>query len=91
MDSEGETLTVRIERILELIKGSKEQIDALIVDAGDMDEEWDPEIINDLADVSQRVEEFIEDVTAIHEEAKANLARDLDEEEPLDEDDDDLD
>jgi hypothetical protein len=88
MDSEGETLTVRMERILELIKGSKEQIDALIVDAGDMDEEWDPEIINDLADVSQRVEEFIEDITAIHEEAKATLERPLDEEEPLDEDDD---
>ena len=88
MGSEEETLTDRLERILELIKGSKEQIDALIVDAGDMDEEWDPEIINDLADVSQRVEELREDITAIHEEAKANLERALDEEEPLDEDDD---
>ena len=88
MSSEEETLTDRLERILELIKGSKEQIDALIVDAGDMDEEWDPEIINDLADVSQRVEELREDITAIHEEAKANLERALDEEEPLDEDDD---
>ena len=88
MSSEEETLTDRLERILELIKGSKEQMDALIVDAGDMDEEWDPEIINDLADVSQRVEELREDITAIHEEAKANLERDLDEEEPLDEDDD---
>jgi len=88
MSSEEETLTDRLERILELIKGSKEQMDALIVDAGDMDEEWDPEIINDLADVSQRVEELREDITAIHEEAKANLERALDEEEPLDEDDD---
>ncbi len=88
MDSEGETLTGSLERILELIKGSKGLMDALIVDAGDMDEEWDPEIINDLADVSQRVEELIEDVTAIHEEAKASLERASEEEEPLDEDDD---
>ena len=86
MGSEEETLTGRLERILELIKGSKEQMDALIVDAGDMSEEWDPEIINDLADVSQRVEGLIEDITAIHEEAKATLERALDEEEPLDED-----
>ena len=91
MGSEEETLTDRLERILELIKGSKEQMDALIVDAGDMDEEWDPEIINDLADVSQRVEELIEDITAIHEEAKANLERASEEEEPLDEDDEGLD
>ncbi len=88
MDSEGETLTGSLERILELIKGSKEQMATLIVDAVDMSEEWDPEIINDLADVSQRVEELIEDVTAIHEEAKASLERDRDETEPLDEDDD---
>jgi len=53
-----------------------------------MSEEWDPEIINDLADVSQRVEGLIEDITAIHEEAKANLERASEEEEPLDEDDD---
>ena len=91
MDSEEETLTDRLERILELIKGSKEQMATLIVDAVDMSEEWDPEIINDLADVSQRVEELIEDITAIHEEAKANLERALEEEEPLDEDDDDID
>ena len=88
MDSEGETLTGSLERILELIKGSKGLMDALIVDAGDMDEEWDPEIINDLADVSQRVEELIEDITALHEEAKANLERASEEQEPLDEDDD---
>ena len=87
MGSEEKTLTDRLERILELIKGSKEQMDALIVDAGDMSEEWDPEIINDLADVPQRVEELIEVITAIHEEAKANLERALEEEEPLDEDD----
>ncbi len=86
MGSEEETLTDRLDRILELIKGSKEQMDALIVDAGDMSEDWDPEIINDLADVSQRVEGLIEDITAIHEEAKATLERALDEEEPLDED-----
>lgn len=91
MGSEGETLTDSLERILELIKGSKEQMAALIVDAADMGEEWDPEMINDLADVSQRVEELIEDVTAIHEEAKANLVRASEEEESLDEDDDDLD
>ncbi len=91
MDSEEKTLTDRLERILELIKGSKEQMATLIVDAVDMSEEWDPEIINDLADVSQRVEELIEDITAIHEEAKANLERALEEEEPLDEDDDDID
>ena len=91
MGSEEETLTDRLERILELIKGSKEQMDALIVDAGDMSEEWDPEIINDLADFSQRVEELIEDITAIHEEAKANLERASEEEEPLDEDDEGLD
>ena len=88
MDSEEETLTDRLERILELIKGSKEQMATLIVDAVDMSEEWDPEIINDLADVSQRVEELIEDITAIHEDAKANLERASEEEEPLDEDDD---
>ncbi len=88
MGSEEETLTDRLDRILELIKGSKEQMDALIVDAGDMSEEWDPAIINDLADVSQRVKELIEDITAIHEETKANMERALDEEEPLDEDDD---
>jgi len=88
MGSEEETLTDRLDRILELIKGSKEQMDALIVDAGDMSEEWDPEIINDLAVVSQRVKELIEDITAIHEETKANMERALDEEEPLDEDDD---
>ena len=88
MGSEEKTLTDRLERILELIKGSKEQMATLIVDAVDMSEEWDPEIINDLADVSQRVEELIEDITAIHEEAKANLERASEEEEPLDEDDD---
>ena len=88
MDSEGETLAVSLERILGLIKGSKEQMDTLIVDAVDMSEEWDPEIINDLADVSQRVEELIEEITAIHEEAKASLERASDEAEPLDEDDD---
>jgi len=87
MGSEEETLTDRLDRILELIKGSKEQMDALIVDAGDMTEEWDPEIINDLADTSQRVEELIEAITAIHEEAKANMER-ASEEESLDEDDD---
>ena len=75
-------------RILELIAGSKEQMDALIVDAADMSEEWDLEIINDLADISQRVEGLIEDITAIHEEAKANLERALEEKESLDEDDD---
>ena len=91
MGSEEKTLTDRLERILELIKGSKEQMATLIVDAVDMSEEWDPEIINDLADVSQRVEELIEDITAIHEEAKANLERALEEEEPLDENDDDID
>ena len=88
MGSEGETLANSLERILGLIKGSKEQMDALIVDAVDMSEEWDPEIINDLADVSQRVEELIEDITAIHEEAKASLERASEEQEPLDEDDD---
>ena len=88
MGSEEKTLTDRLERILELIKGSKEQMATLIVDAVDMSEEWDPEIINDIADVSQRVEELIEDITAIHEGAKANLERASEEEEPLDEDDD---
>ncbi len=91
MSSEGETLANSLERILELIKGSKEQMDALIVDAVDMSAEWDPETLNDLADVSQHVEELIEEITAIHEEAKANLERASDEEASLDEDDDDLD
>ena len=88
MASDGETIVNRLDRILELIRGSKEQMDALIVDAADMSEEWDLEIINDLADISQRVEELIEDITAIHEEAKANLERALEEKESLDEDDD---
>jgi hypothetical protein len=88
MGSEGEKLTDRLEGILGLIKGSKEQMDALFVDAVDMSEEWDPETLNDLADVSQHVEELIEEITAIHEEAKANLERASEEEEPLDEDDD---
>jgi hypothetical protein len=91
MASEGETLVNRLATIQELIEGSKEQMDALIVDAADMSEEWDLEIINDLADISQRVEELIEELAAIHEEAKANLERVLEEEEPLDEDDEDLD
>ena len=91
MSDEGETIVNRLDGILELIGGSKEQMDALIVDAADMSEEWDLEIINDLADISQRVEEIIEEITAIHEEAKSNLERALDEEEPLDEDDEDLD
>lgn len=91
MASEGETLVNRLATIQELIEGSKEQMDALIVDAADMSEEWDLEIINDLADISQRVEELIEELAAIHEEAKANLERALEEEEPLDEDDEDLD
>jgi hypothetical protein len=89
--SDGETIVNTLEKILELIRGSKEQMDALIVDAADMSEEWDLEIINDLVDVSQRVEELIEDITAIHEEAKANLERALEDEESLDEDDDDID
>jgi hypothetical protein len=89
--SEGETLVNRLATIQELIEGSKEQMDALIVDAADMSEEWDLEIINDLADISQRVEELIEEIAAIHEEAKANLERALEDEEPLDEDDEDLD
>ena len=88
MASDGETIVNNLDRILELIGGSKEQMDALIVDAADMSEEWDLEIINDLADISQRVEELIEDITAIHEEAKANLERALEEKESLDEDDD---
>ena len=88
MASDGETIVNSLDRILELIGGSKEQMDALIVDAADMSEEWDLEIINDLADISQRVEELIEDITAIHEEAKANLERALEEKESLDEDDD---
>ncbi|MBL7167137.1 hypothetical protein ISS40_00535 [Candidatus Bathyarchaeota archaeon] len=88
MASDGETIVNTLEKILELIGGSKEQMDALIVDAADMSEEWDLEIINDLVDVSQRVEELIEDITAIHEEAKANLERALEDEESLDEDDD---
>ena len=88
MASDGETIVNSLDRILELIAGSKEQMDALIVDAADMSEEWDLEIINDLADISQRVEELIEDITAIHEEAKANLERALEEKESLDEDDD---
>ena len=88
MASDGETIVNSLNRILELIAGSKEQMDALIVDAADMSEEWDLEIINDLADISQRVEELIEDITAIHEEAKANLERALEEKESLDEDDD---
>lgn len=91
MASDGETIVNTLEKILELIRGSKEQMDALIVDAADMSEEWDLEIINDLVDVSQRVEELIEDITAIHEEAKANLERALEDEESLDEDDDDID
>jgi uncharacterized protein YoxC len=91
MASEGETLVNRLATIQEQIEGSKEQMDALIVDAADMSEEWDLEIINDLADISQRVEELIEELSAIHEEAKANLERALEEEEPLDEDDEDLD
>lgn len=91
MASEGETLVNRLATIQELIEGSKEQMDALIVDAADMSEEWDLEIINDLADISQRVEELIEEIAAIHEEAKANLERALEDEEPLDEDDEDLD
>jgi len=91
MASEGETLVNRLATIQELIEGSKEQMDALIVDAADMSEEWDLEIINDLVDISQRVEELIEELAAIHEEAKANLERALEEEEPLDEDDEDLD
>jgi len=86
--SDGETIVNSLNRILELIAGSKEQMDALIVDAADMSEEWDLEIINDLADISQRVEGLIEDITAIHEEAKANLERALEEKESLDEDDD---
>ena len=88
MASDGETIVNSLDRILELIRGSKEQMDALIVDAADMSEEWDLEIINDLADISQRVEELMEDITAIHEEAKANLERALEEKESLDEDDD---
>ncbi len=88
MASDGETIVNSLNRILELIAGSKEQMDALIVDAADMSEEWDLEIINDLADISQRVEGLIEDITAIHEEAKANLERALEEKESLDEDDD---
>ena len=88
MGSEGETLVNRLATIQELIGGSKEQMDALIVDAADMSEEWDLEIINDLADISQRVEELIEEIAAIHAEAKANLERPLEDEEPLDEDDD---
>lgn len=88
MASDGETIVNTLEKILELIGGSKEQMDALIVDAADMSEEWDLEIINDLVDVSQRVEELIEDITAIHEEAKANLEKALEDEESLDEDDD---
>lgn len=89
MSSEGETIVNRLEGILELIGDSKEQMDSLIVDAADMSEEWDLEIINDLAEISQSVEELIEELTAIHEEAKANLERVLEEEEDsLDEDDD---
>jgi len=86
--SDGETIVNTLEKILELIGGSKEQMDALIVDAADMSEEWDLEIINDLVDVSPRVKVLIEDITAIHEEVKANLEKALEDEESLDEDDD---
>ena len=91
MSSEGEMIVNRLESILELIGDSKEQMDALIVDSADMSEEWDLEIINDIVEISQRVEELIEELTNIHEEAVANLEREIEEEEESMDEDDDID
>jgi ABC-type transporter Mla subunit MlaD len=86
--SEEEALVSSLESIVELIERSKEQMDAIIVDAADVSEEWDIEIVNEIADISQRVEEIIEDLNVILEEARANLERALEDDESFDDEED---
>ena len=88
MSSEEEVLVNSLESILGLIESSKEQMEALLVDAADMSEEWDLEIVNEISDLSQRVEELIDDLNVIIEEARANLERSIEDDESFDEDED---
>jgi hypothetical protein len=53
-----------------------------------MSEEWDLEIVNEISDLSQRVEELIDDLNVIIEEARANLERSIEDDESFDEDED---
>jgi ABC-type transporter Mla subunit MlaD len=88
VSSEEEVLVNSLESILGLIESSKEQMEALLVDAADMSEEWDLEIVNEISDLSQRVEELIDDLNVIIEEARANLERSIEDDESFDEDED---